>query len=48
MEEGEAPCKTPTMVDEVEITCKVNTKVGKGRRASKKNVVMKQLKIPML
>jgi hypothetical protein len=45
MEEKEAPCKTPTMVEEVEITCEVSTKVGKGQQANKKNVVMKQHKI---
>ncbi len=45
VEEREAPCKTLTVVEEVEITCKVSTKVGKGQRANKKNVEMKQQKI---
>jgi hypothetical protein len=30
MEKKEAPCKPPTMFEEVEAMCKVNPKVGKG------------------
>ncbi len=30
MEEKKAPCKPPTMVEEVEAMCKVNPKEGKG------------------
>ncbi len=42
VEKGEAPCKTPTMVEEVEVTCKISTKVGKSWWTNKKNLVMNQ------
>jgi hypothetical protein len=42
MEEEEAPCKTPAMVEEVEVTCKISTKVDKSWRTNKKNLAVNQ------
>jgi hypothetical protein len=30
MEEKDAPCKTPTKIEEVDVTCKNSPKMGKG------------------
>jgi hypothetical protein len=46
VEEKDAPCKTPTIIEGVEITCKNSPKMGKGWQGSKKNLSMKQQKIP--